>query len=396
LLSGISRITTRLDENGLFERGDAAVARALWQDAKTVRQIAQSLGISEDAVQQARLNILKFIAVNIANRADSPPSRPSGYDIHIKERAMSVPADLLKQALASPGDLELLAAVRERAGEIIAYLESAEGASDQESFITFEERSGLTEGDSHSHRERLARVFEALAAGHGLSTQEQCAIEDLVRADKDEESWVAWVFANTLMDQLPNDVMQLDTYFANQGLRRIPRPDRLLLDQKILEEGRPYAEQLAAFDLSPLTVYFATEAVLSVYDRGTRHGVIEPSGHVLLDLADASDGPDEGRDAQVFSLWCAVESEIRMLAGCSKEAARAVLRWTAEVASTSRPYLFRGFRVSDSEPGRLVLQVLDDEGEMTLDQRWGLVDRTGFVAPITPGPARAHRPTRSS
>ena len=124
----------------------------------------------------------------------------------------------------------------------------------------------------------------------------------------------------------------------------------------------PYSEQLVTYGLTPLKIFYATEAVGSLLDRLMRHGVLEE--RPLMIALDAHAVLDGGafRDRHLLV------KEIENVAECSEGMARMVLSWLFEVAQY-KPFLFIGF---EAEPRKAIRLSRSPVRYDNLYERWGL------------------------
>jgi hypothetical protein len=102
----------------------------------------------------------------------------------------------------------------------------------------------------------------------------------------------------------------------------------------------PYSAKLVPFGFTPLSVFYATEAVSTLSTRIIEKADQDPK-MARLAVAITQGIIEEGPYEHLIQL---AHMEIAGMVECSEQAAGAFLVWLVEV-SKSKPLLFRGFRV---------------------------------------------------
>jgi DNA-directed RNA polymerase specialized sigma24 family protein len=128
----------------------------------------------------------------------------------------------------------------------------------------------------------------------------------------------------------------------------------------VVQAGMPYAEQLAWYGVTPLTIFYSTEAVSGVTNRLMRHRVVGPEP-VIIGLA---------KRPEDVPLQQMIVHEMASMAECSELVARALFIWFIDVVRY-KPFLFRGFEAQPwADAYSLAPQPNVDNNLYT---RWGLL-----------------------
>lgn len=345
LVEALGRCAVLLGEPGRISQDDWKVARALWKDGRTAAEAALFLGRTVEQVRQARQRIRKLLFDGL---------RQCHPTIRLTERKTIMPRDvqsLLKEVLISPGTSHLLDEVRQRADEILAYLEHAEPA----------------DWGSGSNSEWLAEVYAAIGGEEELSPRDKETLNSMVSATQAEESFIGYAFKEALIRDLPEEVPSLEERLA--GVPMVDKEElKELIDTPSVQAALPQAEKLILYGVTPLTVFYATEAVGSLISRLARHK-ITPGGALILEEHDRGK-PDLWLTTSRGSVLThpIVRDEIAKMAECSAATAAVLLPWLVTVARF-RPFVFRGLEAKPLD-GAVALEAVSEVTE-DLVLRWG-------------------------
>jgi len=255
---------------------------------------------------------------------------------------------LFTEALKSRNDPELLKQIRFHADEILAEMASATqfGPSDEE----------LNDIDD----EWLGACYNALAAEKITDD----VTEEFYATADDEES-VGRAFSQALMTINRADIRQFETDLASLPSIAPEEVEELL--QTPSAKGAGYdAIPLARIGLTPLSVYYGTEAVSYLIQRLMDQELVPRDKAILLHAEDVL--VDEERH-EVLT-WELTIDEIQRLSICSHETSVQLYRWLIQVAQY-KPYLFAGFKSDPADDGGGVRLYANDARFENLYQRWG-------------------------
>ncbi len=337
LAEALGQIVVCLGERGVVSPSDWQVALALWRDGRTVRQTVGYLHRSADEIRESRSRIIALLAGRLRRleRGDSSRSRSSSMS-PVRED----PLELLKRVLSEPGNTQLLAEVRQRADELILYLDEADRSVDEEI------------REVRIDPNWLALVHEALAKEEPLSPAEQEVRAKLFEASADDEKSVGRAFKEALLADLPRQLTNWSYWFE-----LVPRlsgeQQRYLLEQPAVRAAWPESEELVARGLTPVSVYYAAEAVAFLAEDALRRQPAAPEpavrirvqGSPLRNLpavrAPLTIEPEEWPrwdDYQVIPPQLLVQ-EIIQMSECPLVTAQSLLPWLVAVAQL-KPFLF--------------------------------------------------------
>jgi DNA-directed RNA polymerase specialized sigma24 family protein len=352
LVDAFGRVMIRLDKPERMPERDWKVAVALWRDHRTVDEAAAYLGLTPHQVREA--NSRNALLLTEAMRRYHPSGEAQLRRNTMKpQRNLIPPYDLLERVLKSPGNEELLGQVRERADEVLAALENSE-------FL------GLSEGEMQSVDPLwVAEVYEAMAAPTPREEENFEAADALFRANQYEEASIGAAFRETLLADLPEYLCHIEKWLSPLAPQVDEKEWRELMAEPSVQAGLPCTERLVPYGVTPLTVFYATEAVSSLLDRLMRYEMINADASVGLEMNRVE---VDGRDSELLSVDALVD-EIQDVSECSGVVAQALYSWSV-LAAQYKPFLFSGFRASPQGEGVSLArteEVYDD-----LYQRWGL------------------------
>lgn len=341
LVEALGRVTVLLDKPEYIPAKDWSVARAIWQEERSVSDAAQELRLTEHQVREAHSRNTKLLAEALRYhqhmRADKKRSNTMGSQpkqgVRILEPSPLTTHALLEQVLKSPGNDDLLEEVRRRAEEILNYLETSEEDV---------EDSGFSDQDL----EWRACVFESLAKADDLLSEDEIeTVNALFEANAENEGSIGDAYKLALLPGLPPSLQHLERRF--KGLKTVSeREAEAWLNSPAAKAALPFSEPLASYGVTPMTVFHATQALSTLTYRLRLHKVISESGPILLNRSDSEDylGFGDLLDQKM------VVREIRNLAECREDVAGLILPWMVDVARY-KPQLFVGFKAEQQGKG---------------------------------------------
>jgi hypothetical protein len=376
LALALGHLAVGLGERGVINERDWEVALALWRDGRSVRQTVRFLGRTVDEIKECRARIIGLLEGRLRRLEGGYSSRPRRTTM----TSVRLPAsELFKRVLSEPGNTALLEEVRARAEELISYLDESD--------------SGPEVGAVKTDPAWLILVHEALAQEEPLSPEEEDLRAKLLQARANDEASVGRAFKEALVPDLPNSLTNWEYWFAAAPRASVEELN-ILMNQPSVQAASPISSPLAAFGLTPVSVYYATEAVsfaaqeslahtASGLNSGIRIRVEEAPARSLpksIELRPKSpdDWPYWDNRRVIPALWLAAEI-VRMLQ-CPLFTAYALLAWLITVGQF-KPFIFAGFESGPVGPTALELIPLGREGKSTEDQpdddgenlyrRWG-------------------------
>jgi RNA polymerase sigma factor (sigma-70 family) len=370
LTGALGRIVVLLNRPERMPERDWQVALALWRDKRSVPGAAAYLGLTETQVRRAQARNSMLLAEALKyfrpNRGDYErrPHMSGSYNSPSQARTVTA-CDLLKKAFRSPNDYEILQQVRQRSDEVLKALEDEEalGISDEE----VESLDPLW----------VAEIYEAIAANFEPPPEDAETIQALLDANAQEEYSIGLAYHQALMQDLPDELQRLEKRFTQ--LPKVGREEREeLLATPAARAAMPYSEGPAAYGVTPLTVFYATEAVSSVLERLKRYG--------MLDDKPLTIGRDRvipyGKSGKTINAR-SLSKEIASMAYCREDVANAVFPWLIEVAHY-KPFLFSGFKAYAVEKD--IRLYATEKRYDNLFQRWGIPAQEKHPKPPTPEP----------
>jgi hypothetical protein len=275
--------------------------------------------------------------------------------------------DLVRSALASSAAEDVYTELENRAEEVIWHLNGPEA---EEMLRADFESAG---------NDQIIRFYEALAAGdaHELGEVERPSGEDLARVEAflqaaDEKAGAVGRAFELLLELLPEHVRDFETYLGQLPMAPVEVQEALREEPDVIAAGQA-SDVLVSRGFSPATVLGATEAISRLVNRSFRYGDIAENAvvHLVSEDYHVSVSPSPLTE-QMF-----VE-EIEDTCRCSKDTARALLRWAVE-ASEHHPNLFRRLETKATpfaQGGRGVDLKRGTEKFETLTKQWTAVPVT--------------------
>ena len=202
---------------------DEKVAFALWRDGHDARSVASDLNISLTEVHAARKRNVAQLLTSLLPASARKTLRNTTMNTRDSRMSGTAPAlQLLKRALTSKRDADLLAQVRSRADEIVEALDE-----DDEDYSE-SERAALEQDP-----EWAGEVLQALAAGEDEAADEAEAqvAREIERLQVNEDKEIGAAFG-AMMRGLPQAARVVHSIFANAQAPQLPREAfHLLFDQ---------------------------------------------------------------------------------------------------------------------------------------------------------------------
>jgi RNA polymerase sigma factor (sigma-70 family) len=352
LVDALGRVMVRLDKPARMPERDWKVAIALWRDQRTIDETAAYLGMTLHQVREANSRNARSLTEAMKRYYPTGGTQPRRNTMKSQSGLIS-PHDLLEKVLKSPGNEELLGQVRERAAAVLTALENSE------SF-------GLSEDEMREVDPLwVAEVYEAMAAATPRGGEDFEAAETLFRANREEEASIGAAFRETLLADLPEHLRYIERCFPHSTPQVDEDEQRELLQEPSVQAGMPYTEPLVPYGVTPLTVFYTTEAVSSLLDRLMRYEMINSDAAVGLEMNRVE---INGRRTDLLSVNELVE-EIRDVSECGGAVARALYCWSVQAAQY-KPFLFNGFRACPRGEGISLART--NEFYDDLYQQWGV------------------------
>lgn len=347
LISALGNMIVWLDRPNLLSALDWKVALSVWRDKHDFAGAAKSHGLTIHQIKSSNLRVLKFLSQVLTNYHGRDSLHSRSTHMATKPTPRSAEA-LFTEALKSRNDLQLLEQIRFHADLILAEMASAIqfGPSDEE----------LNDIDD----EWLGACYNALAAEKMIDD----VTEEFYATADDEES-VGRAFSQGLMTINRADIRQFKSDLAFLPSIAPEEVEELL--QTPSAKGAGYdAIPLARIGLTPLSVYYGTEAVSYLIQRLMDQDLV-PRDDVIFLGADEVLVDEERHEVLTWELTI---DEIQRLSICSHETSVQLYRWLIQVAQY-KPYLFAGFKSDPAGDGGGVRLYANDTRFENLYQRWG-------------------------
>jgi len=224
--------------------------------------------------------------------------------------------DLLREALLSGENAELLQLVRTNAEGILRELEGSE-------------QDPLEGRLADVDPAWMARVYEALSREEEFLGDDRRLIERLFQAKQNEERDIGRAFEQALLVNLPDDILTWKGITPPRT--EVPAAQRLELLASPSVAGNRYAEEsLVPFGMTPLTVFYATEAIGGLAERLIRKGRLKTGQPIGLSTLNQHHG---GYQQLELAMAC---SEVGMTTGLSDPPSAALTGWCIRVAQYKR------------------------------------------------------------
>ncbi|MGD2108662.1 MAG: hypothetical protein PVI86_04655 [Phycisphaerae bacterium] len=368
LAEAFSRVAVSLGEQGKVTDEDWPIALALWRRGLSLRETAQSLGLSTHQVQAARRRILDTIKSGILGAARSANTQERATTMsELNSREIGA---LLRRALTTPGDQRSLATIKSHAAEVLSFLDSDDVELDGEQARLLSE-----------HPEWLGEILDAVAGEEALPTHEQAELDALIRAKVDDDRSVGAAFKDALLKDLPPELVNWDRWFG--GVETCDKElQEALLECPDVIAARPECEPLLKFGIRPLTVFYATQAVRIVVDRSLKKQEDPECNSVFLPLGEVSQNTPSPRVTAED-----VIDEIVCMAECGKDMAERLLWWLLGLMYVGqRSFLFDGMEAVPGDEGVWLRRV---KCEMTTFECWEVLATLQKTPPLLDMPPKS-------
>jgi hypothetical protein len=256
---------------------------------------------------------------------------------------------LYERLLRSPGNLELLDHFRSHAKAVLGAL----GDEDLDAILAVDAAKEVPP-------EWLTRIYEALSDAEPFPALPGDERDAIFRENEREEETIGHAFKSALLAGLSPSLANLAVVFA--AVPRISRKEQGHLRQGAsVDAAWPECSALVACGLTPLSVFYATEAVYSFKKRLDRTEL--PEG-VDLDFIKAL--PEHLQSSTTFSAL--VVGEFMRIARCGEQAACTLLNWLIAIAQL-KPRVFANAYAQPCSRG--VRLSFHPNSADSLFKRWG-------------------------
>ena len=346
LIAALGSVIVHLDKPHSISERDWNVALAVWRDKRSFEGAAKCNDMTVHQVSSANLRILGFLGQVLSDYQGWGTPHVRSTDMSAKVTVPSAES-LFTEALRSPDNPEILEKIQTRREEILEALENADR------FLLLDEELNSIDNAW------LGKCYEALGVAPLVSKDEG---EFYATADAEES--LGRAFSEGLMTIGREDIQGFLTLAV---LPRIHLEEALeLLRTPAAVGAGDYSIPLARVGLTPLSMFYATEAVSYLIERLVNQELVPSEPQILLEEENVL----VNRDSHEILTWGLVVDEIQRLSVCEFETAVGVYRWLVQVAQY-RPYLFSGFKCSPAKKGQAVALTGTEIRFENLYQRWG-------------------------
>ncbi|MBI2827538.1 MAG: sigma-70 family RNA polymerase sigma factor [Planctomycetia bacterium] len=382
ILDGMGRVAANMASRREEPVGEWQVARTLWKDGRSPRDVALRLGIPlSDVTLARRRRVERLIGAIRTNTAVPMPGA--------SPMPLSPWMQLLHDTTLSQGNTALLEKVRQHRTEIRKVLAEGEDVA-----YTEDEQVRI-----HDAGEWLASVYEVLGETE-MREEDQSELDAAIaRALGDEVNEIQTAFAEGLIQELPDDLLDWDACFA--GLKADPQVVKILQREIVVEFNRDRIMALAEYGITSVVVLEACEGIRLLLNRfltvaawprkqwpaSTPWMVVLEQVHAVADagarpryVVARSESQADGGDG-VYVPWTLLVEEVQTTRDCSPQAAEPLVRWIVEVARV-RPLVIPDYVAELSGSRGVAFWAQAQERRQSLYHRW--VERR---ADATPRPA---------
>lgn len=352
LIDALGRLAVSFDKPSEIAPQDWKVARALWRDCRTMQEASAVLEMTPQQVRFAYSRNVRFLADILKHYQ---PNKWSAERIKkMAERQQSNQAlSLLKTALQSRNDREVLKDLSNHAEEVLQALEVTDDPTIGQSF---DDLPPEWVADVYQ------TLFEAMAS---KDLESELVASEAWEAHEGEDSAIGRAFREALLADLPDDLR-----FPSQvrSLVEIGDAEQVRLGRAPdVVEGKPESEWWLKYGIRPVTVFYAQEAVSGLLNRYLRRGRLAEAPIVLSDESPIIIGDGQNRRA----LSDLLREEISCRAECSPEIAAALYSWLLQVGQR-KSWLFAGFEATSGPGGTTLRLTCTAERFERVYQKWGL------------------------
>jgi len=267
---------------------------------------------------------------------------------------LSIP-ELLTRALRSPDDKTTLSALRDRRREVVKFLNESD-------FKLDDEQSSMIE----DHPESLAAIYDAISETTELGPEDRRALERALDFKRQGDLEIGAAFKTLLGTLSPRT--ELRELIGRLQAADAPRVEKDVLaiveEQPDVRAALPDCRPLLEFGIRPLSVFYATEAPLSLVAETNE---FRPGTSFEI-------GPAQDEGTAHFSGLSPdhpIIQEVVAMTELHASAAQQLWGWLATVGLTSHAFLFGGFkciRLNGDDGVHLQLEVLPRR--LTLGEQW--------------------------
>ena len=322
LIDALGRVAVSLDRPAAIPPVDWEVASSLWRDRRTIQETSALLVLTPEQVRRANARnvlFLKQVLKRYQGRKSFQQRKGQMYPV-----TAIAAMDLLKRALESADQEELLLEVRARSKDILRQMASPDLQAPD---LDVEQLRA----------EWVAKVYQALFEGAvtGPQMYETDEVEDLFSVHRDKNIAIGEAFRD-LLAGLPDSLSSPELF---SHLPHINNDEQHLLRQAPdVQASLSVSGPFLAYGLRPLKVFYATEGVSDLAERLLELKFIDQ--HKLI-LGEHVQFTDDRKACQ--NLEDLMVLEISQTAETNPDTSKALYSWLRR-AGQYRPYLFKGFR----------------------------------------------------
>ncbi len=343
LVDVLGAVAVRLGAAHGFPEPDRAIAEALWANKCSSREAAGLLRLPTSEIQAARRRM--FARLVHATRGTRNMSR--SHHAHRSETPRPDPiAALVAAALRRGADDRVLAAVRDRREAVLSYIESVDPA------LTAKLYEGANPAD-------LAAFYAALASDVAGEDEDEWSIS---HARNDDERAIGEAFAQTLLPDLPERLLQFDHFFVGPWILA-PDAYAAVVETASVVAGGTEAAALARHGVTPVVLAEATQALSGLFGQIASEQGVSVGGDLLVRWRE---GTATGfRPATVDR--SAMTRDLLLSLALPEVTCERLLDWLMEVAGY-RPLLIDGYEVTPDGDALRLRRTDAFEGD--LFERW--------------------------
>jgi hypothetical protein len=351
LIDALGHVTVSLDRPAAIPQLDWKVACSLWRDRRTVQETSSLLALTPEQIRRANARNVLFLKQVLKRYQE-------GKSFHQRKEQMRTRVavdgmELLKQALQSPQQENLLARVRAEAKHILSQMASP---NLQAPDLDMEEL----------RPEWVAKVYQALFEGATTGTEEYeiPVVEELFSVHRDKTTAIGEAFRDMLA-ALPNFLSSPELF---SHLPHISADEQRLLRQAPdVKASLSVSGPFLLYGMRPLKVLYAAEGVSDLAERLLELKFLKEDQLILGERITFTD--DQNVDQSLEDLMIL---EITQTAEITQHTAKALYSWLTRAAQYT-PYLFKGFRaqVRPHAPDSVaLLRDLTPVAVASVAQRW--------------------------
>jgi RNA polymerase sigma factor (sigma-70 family) len=252
LANAVGRLLVALAADAVPTTRDARIAKSLWVDGLTARQVASMDGIDTAEVNAARLRFVAKLMQSL---------REFNHPIKSVRKAMNSDIEILKSALFSDGDAAALARVREHAATLLAAIDR----DDIDLALDEQQTEYLA-----AHPKWVGEVYAALGVDDGSAAEESELQQAIAEMMQNEARQIGEAFA-MLVEALAEGGYRWARPFEPLRGTHISAIElmHMMEDDTVRYGGEP-TRQLLEFGLTPGRIYGATRGLYLQFSRLSR------------------------------------------------------------------------------------------------------------------------------